>query len=167
LTFDAAVGFVLSHEGGYSNDAHDPGGETRYGISKRAYPDEDIAGLTVERARAIYRADYWDRCKCDALPGPVALLVFDSAVNQGATTAIQMLQRAVGVVADGIIGPVTLAAVSAQNGRELVVHVAAERGYRYGRTGTFQRFGRGWMRRLMGCLAEALSADDQQVRENT
>jgi len=44
MSFERAVTHVLLHEGGYSNDPNDPGGETQYGISKRAYPNEDIKG---------------------------------------------------------------------------------------------------------------------------
>jgi lysozyme family protein len=53
-SFDAAISFVLSHEGGYSFDENDPGGETRWGISKRSHPNEDIKNLTVDRAKEIY-----------------------------------------------------------------------------------------------------------------
>ncbi|MBI5843910.1 MAG: hypothetical protein HZB23_04475 [Deltaproteobacteria bacterium] len=48
----------MAHEGGYVNDPADPGGETRFGISRRAYPNEDIKALTRERAAEIYYRDY-------------------------------------------------------------------------------------------------------------
>jgi hypothetical protein len=48
--FDEAVKMVLKHEGGYVNHPSDPGGETNFGISKRAYPEVDIANLTEEEA---------------------------------------------------------------------------------------------------------------------
>lgn len=75
--------FLLKWEGGYSNDPSDPGGETKYGISKRAHPDEDIKNLTPERAMAIYASDYWDKAGCDSIPFPLNVVVFDSAVNCG------------------------------------------------------------------------------------
>ena len=53
MTFDEAFDTLIGHEGGYSNDPRDPGGETRYGISKRAYPDVNIATLTLEQAKFI------------------------------------------------------------------------------------------------------------------
>jgi hypothetical protein len=59
--FERAVAFVLRHEGGYVNDPRDPGGETKYGISKRAYPRLDIKGLTEADAKEIYRRDYWEK----------------------------------------------------------------------------------------------------------
>lgn len=65
--FEKAVAFVLRHEGGYTNDNRDPGGETKFGISKRAYPSLDIKNLTEEQAKVIYRRDYWDRAGCGDL----------------------------------------------------------------------------------------------------
>lgn len=75
--------FLLKWEGGYVNDPKDPGGETKYGISKKAYPDEDIKNLSPERALQIYASDYWDKAGCDAVPYPLNVVVFDSAVNCG------------------------------------------------------------------------------------
>ena len=98
ISFARAVAFVLAQEGGYSNDPNDPGGETRYGISKRRYPAEDIRNLTVERARELYRRDYWDKNRCGELPAHMALCVFDAAVNGGAP--VRWLQMAVGASID-------------------------------------------------------------------
>jgi hypothetical protein len=81
--FDKALAFVLRWEGGYSNDPHDPGGETKFGISKRSYPDVNIKDLTRESAAAIYRRDYWDVMHCDTRGPSMGLAVFDSAVNCG------------------------------------------------------------------------------------
>ncbi len=106
--FDQAWLLVLAFEGGYSNDPSDAGGETRYGISKRAHPTEDVKGMTPERAKEIFRRDYWEPMHCDELPGPLALAVVDAAFNQGARPATEMLQDALGVKRDGILGPMTL-----------------------------------------------------------
>jgi len=73
--FDKAFEILIGHEGGYVNDVNDRGGETRYGISKRAYPHIDIANLTLAQAKEIYRTDYWDKVKCSSLPPDLALLV--------------------------------------------------------------------------------------------
>ena len=59
--FAKAIAFTLQREGGHVNDPDDPGGETNFGLSKRAYPYLDIAGLTLDQATHIYRRDYWDR----------------------------------------------------------------------------------------------------------
>src|SRR5581483_11873606 len=103
--FQAAVDFVLAAEGGIVDDPSDPGGLTRFGISQRAYPNLDIRRLTLADAKALYRKDYWDACSCDKLPPGIAFVVFDAAVNQGVSASIRMLQRAVSVKEDGVIGP--------------------------------------------------------------
>lgn len=81
--FAAAVGIVIGIEAGYVNDPKDPGGETKYGISKRRYPNEDIKNLTIERAQFLYRRDYWSSNGCESMTWEQALLVFDAAVNGG------------------------------------------------------------------------------------
>ena len=83
MSFETVVHMVLEHEGGYVNHPSDPGGETKYGISKRAYPDVDIAELTKDDAANLYKRDYWDRIKGDELPVGVACVVMDYAVNSG------------------------------------------------------------------------------------
>lgn len=81
--FDRAIAFVLKAEGGYVNDPKDPGGETKFGISKRAYPMLDIKTLKEEDAKLIYFNDYWLKVGCDKMEWPMSLVVFDCAVNQG------------------------------------------------------------------------------------
>lgn len=88
--FDNAVTFVLAREGGYSNDPDDPGGETKFGISKRSYPNEDIPALTHERATEIYYTDYWHPI-ASVLPAPANIVAFDAAVNQGKKFAAEMI----------------------------------------------------------------------------
>jgi len=82
--FKKALQFALKHEGGYSNDPGDPGGETKYGICKRDFPDLNIKSLTVEQAGEIYRKRYWDAADCDSLLYPLDVITFDAAVNCGA-----------------------------------------------------------------------------------
>lgn len=108
----AAIAAVLREEGGYVNDPHDPGGETDFGISKRAYPDIDIKALTVAEAEAIYHRDYWAKIDGDALPAGLDLAVLDFAVNSGVARAVEMLQSLLLVTRDGVIGPKTLAAIN-------------------------------------------------------
>jgi len=116
MNFDDAFTKLVnpSHEGGYVNNPADPGGETKYGISKRSYPEEDIPNLTLDRAKQLYARDFWCPAGCDALPDMLKFEMFDLAVNTSArgkpTTAIKMLQNAVGSVPDGILGPKTLQA---------------------------------------------------------
>ncbi len=81
--FKSALEFSLRWEGVYSNDTSDPGGETKYGISKRSYPDLDIVNLTLDDASKIYKRDYWDKMECDKYEAGLAIVLFDSAVNCG------------------------------------------------------------------------------------
>jgi Glycosyl hydrolase 108 len=81
--FMKSLKFVLKWEGGYVNDPQDPGGETKWGISKRSYPHVDISALTPDQAARIYFEDYWLESGCDKLDSPFNTVVFDTAVNCG------------------------------------------------------------------------------------
>tara|TARA_B100001079_G_C16290903_1_gene460932 strand:+ start:237 stop:908 length:672 start_codon:yes stop_codon:yes gene_type:complete len=111
--FDDIIEVVLEHEGGYVNDPKDPGGETKYGVSKRAYPDVDIKGLTIEGAKEIYKRDYWDKNKVDTVPSKLKHIYFDMAVNMGKGRAVRILQEAANgknknkIDVDGGLGPAT------------------------------------------------------------
>lgn len=124
--FEKAFEIIVGLEGGYVNDPNDPGKETKFGISKRSYPDLDIKNLTLDRAREIYLQDYWKKAGCDALPFQYGCLVFDCAVNQGVSVAKDLWAKAKGEPA----------------------YFMAERALRYARTRNYKRYGRGWMRRL-------------------
>ena len=89
--FERAIQFVLKWEGGYTNDPNDPGGETKFGISKRSYPELDISKLTLKQAKEIYYQNYWLKAGCDELPFPFNIVVFDTAVNMGRRKAIEFL----------------------------------------------------------------------------
>jgi lysozyme family protein len=110
--FEDAFQKLLLHEGGYVNDPDDPGGETKYGITKRTYPDVDIKSLTTDQARAIYKRDYWDRVSGDVIGSTRAAAVFDFAVNAGVGTSIRLAQTVAGTAADGVMGPKSIAAIS-------------------------------------------------------
>jgi hypothetical protein len=98
--FEAAMNFVLRWEGGYVNDPYDPGGETKYGISKRQYPHLDIKNLTLDQAKEIYRRDYWAPSGCDKLPPQAAVALFDTAVNIGVRRALSLWSQSGGRVED-------------------------------------------------------------------
>ena len=130
--FGEAIEFVLEQEGGYTLDPHDPGGETNFGNSKKSYPSLDIKNHSRSDAVEIYRRDFWKPCRCDDLPKHFAFIVFDTAVNQGPRVSIRILQIALGVSVDGIIGPKTLAA--AASAKPKVIRLAlAERLAAYSR----------------------------------
>jgi lysozyme family protein len=166
--FDRAFAETIGHEGGFQDSPLDRGnwtggrrGEgdlrgTKYGISAMSYPDLDIAGLTLADAKAIYQRDYWDRVSGDDLPDGVALFVFDYAVNSGVARAAMALQRIVGVADDGVIGPITLAAVNRWPARNLIGALYSERGRFYRDLSTFPVFGKGWTKRNRAVQQAAL-----------
>lgn len=148
MNFTEAVQLIFKLEGGYVNDPHDRGGETKWGISKRRFPDVDIKNLTKAGAADIYLRHYWSPTRCDELPENMRLPVFDCAVNQGVKTAVEILQELVGVAQDGQMGPVTLAAVRSYRG-DLRHHYHAKRTAAYVSYSQFDRYGRGWLHRLV------------------
>jgi lysozyme family protein len=154
--FEACLGLVLEAEGGFVEAPGDPGGATKFGITAAtlsAWRDRPCAGpevraLTRVEAAAIYRARYWDVLRCGALTPGLDLMVFDCAVNSGPKRSALILQQALEVVADGVIGPVTLGAAARCNKRDTIDALAASRLAICRRLPTFAAFGRGWERRI-------------------
>ena len=124
--FDSAVAVVLAHEGGYTNNPADPGGETNYGITSY---DLDCAGksldlpaevkdITIDDAKRYYKSQWWDKYNFNAInPLPIATKIFDMAVDMGAHEAFTLVQRALAhtgepVKVDGILGLKTIAAIN-------------------------------------------------------
>lgn len=156
--FSRCLEHILAEEGGYVFDPKDPGGETKYGISKRAHPSVNIKALTPDQAGAIYKTDYWNPVQGDALPAGVALIVFDMAVNQGVKAASLTLQAAVGAKVDGSIGIKTLQSVKSRDPKALVQAIANLRVERYLNmdNGTEERFEKGWIKRLIRTVILAI-----------
>ena len=155
MTFDEAFVKLIDHEGGYVDHPNDPGGRTKYGISQRTYPGEDIRNLTLERAKDLYRRDFWWAAGCDAVPDAVKFDLFDMAVNSGVKTAIRTLQRAVGTEPDGVLGPVTLQAIQSMHAARLVARFNGHRLQFMSSLSTWPAFGRGWANRIAKNLIEA------------
>jgi len=114
---------VLGHEGGFVDHKRDKGGRTNYGVTQKTYDDfcrrenralGDVRDITMSEVEAIYY-QYWRAAQCDTLPEPLDYFVFDCAINSGAVRAIKLLQRALGIRADGQFGPQT------QHALELVI----------------------------------------------
>lgn len=146
MDFDQAFDRLIGHEGGYVADLRDPGGETKFGISKRSYPNEDIANLTIERAKEIYKRDFWDALV--GAPEAVKFQVFDFAVNSGIQTAIRKLQSAVGAADDGHWGPVSASKMAAMEMNDVLLRFLALRLEFMSSLKAFDSFGRGWTRRI-------------------
>lgn len=146
--FNECVEIIFELEG-YDETVVDSGGLTKWGISQRAFPDENIQALTKERAKQLYYKHYWVPAYCDYYLAPLDLCVFDAAVNQGQGTAVRMLQKAVGgLTIDGRVGPKTIARIQAQPVKELAAKFMARRALRYAETRHFDRYGYGWFARL-------------------
>lgn len=96
--FYNALTFTIAREGGYVNDPDDPGGETKWGISKTFHPDEDIKNLSPERAAEIYYNEYWVPSGASELPAPLCTVVFDSAVLCGVSRAREWLDESQGEI---------------------------------------------------------------------
>ncbi len=134
---EQAIKFVLANEGGFVDNAKDPGGATNYGLSLRflrEIPSErlkqygiftlleflskaDIEELRPEQAELIYQCEFWNKAPYKKIESqPIADYVFDMVVNHGENQAIKLLQRSLWarrhmkdcVVDDGILGSYTL-----------------------------------------------------------
>lgn len=163
--FPAELADELVFEGGFVSDPKDPGGITDFGITLgtlshwlgRPATVAELTGLSDADKAAIYRALFWNVIQGDQLPSGVDLVVFDMAVNGGPGRAVRLLQTAVAVAADGVMGPVTMATVQRAPGVTLIgVYTAARQAY-YRSLPTFAHFGAGWLARVAKCEAEALA----------
>ncbi len=170
--FEQAFAILIGHEGGYDTTRADPGNwtggsvgagqlrGTKFGISAASYPAIDIAALELSDAQAIYRRDFWDPMHADDLPAPLALLVFDAAVNNGKSHASIWLQVAAGAAPDGQIGPATLQklneAASSKGGAAICSEFMAQRLTFMAALPTWRVFGLGWSRRLCALPYQSL-----------
>jgi lysozyme family protein len=153
--FDRCLAEVLRQEGGYVEDPRDPGGATKFGVTRavlsealgRAASAEDVAALNQAEAGRIYQSRYWAPARCGGLPDGLDLVIFDSAVNMGPGTAARLLQAALGVEVDGAVGPRTLAAAAGRPTSDTIRAVSDLRRERYRALAGFAAFGVGWLRR--------------------
>ena len=168
-TYDDALARLLVHEGGYSDHPADPGGPTNFGITlcdyrkyvKRDATAADVEAMNVEEAKRIYRAKYWNAQRCDELPAGIDYAVFDYGVNSGIGRSMKVLQRVVGVTADGVPGPQTMRAVGASDPKAVIVAICDERLRFLKSLRTWPVFGKGWSRRVADVRAVSLAmADD-------
>ena len=170
-TFAQCFALLIGEEGGLTTNPADAGNWTggkvgagrclgsKYGLSAASFPNLDIPNLTLAQAQAIYLSLYWTKIAGDSLPPPLALLVFDAAVNNGVSRAVQWLQQAAGCAADGVLGTATLAAVAAAAKRDadgLLVEYQTRRLMFMIALPTWKTFGLGWARRLCGLPFKSL-----------
>lgn len=171
--FDICLSEVLRHEGGYVDHPVDPGGATNMGITRKTLarwrnvspwwdlPKSEVQKLSRTEAGRIYKAGYWNRCRADDMPAGIDLAPFDYAVNSGPDRAIRALQAVLGVVVDGLVGPLTIGAAARDNGSRVVNALCDRRlGFLKGLS-TFSTFGRGWTSRVASIRAAALAVTSE------
>ena len=166
--FDMAVDRVFDHEAGYVDHPRDPGGATNMGITRRTLaqwrgiavrdlPKSEVMNLSRDEARSIYKAKYWDSVRGDDLPAGLALAVFDFAVNSGPSRAVRFLQAIVGTKRDGIIGGMTLKAVSRMDESVIINQLQDNRLAFMKSLAHWDTFKNGWTRRVREVRSDALS----------
>ncbi len=154
--FKSSLALVLKSEGNFSNHPSDPGGMTMLGVTKLNWEtwvkhpvtEAEMRALTPALVEPMYKAKYWDACKCDDLPRGIDYAVFDAAVNMGPGRAARLLQAALGVTADGVIGRATIAAATAADPAELLETFSLGKEAFYQSLPTFGTFGKGWLNRV-------------------
>ena len=168
--FSVAFKQVVGIEGKYSNDERDPGNwtggkvgagklnGTMYGISAAAYPNEDIAALSLSKAQALYLKDYWDKLRCDTLPDQVAIALFAMGVNLGVDGAAKAFQRSLKVQPDGVIGQLTVGIATSLPPLEVLQEFLTECAWGYTQMTNFPHEGKGWLSRVVQVALNAVVA---------
>lgn len=179
--FNTSLDFIFKHEGGFVHNPKDPGGATNLGVTQATLSHwrsslvtaDEVKLLTKAEATSIYHALYWNVCRCPEHPPGLDLVLFDCAVNCGASRSAAFLQSLLGVKPDGVIGPITLDALehflftdtdalgsSLNRWRALVEDLIQKRANYYATLPTYAEFGKGWMNRLhdLETVAHTLTA---------
>jgi lysozyme family protein len=107
-----------------------------------------MKALKKEDVKPLYKKDYWDAVRGDDLPAGVDYAVFDFAINAGPTAARKMIQKALGVTADGSIGPATMKAIQEAEGKDLLDKFSHSKEAFYKSLPTFSTYGKGWLKRV-------------------
>lgn len=150
--FSEAFEDLILHEGGYVNHPDDPGGETKFGISKRRYPSLNIADLTLYQARNIYRKDYWLRYRINQVADlkiaskMLSLLVTMPPQNWGLICQSALRATGTTVVLDGVVGSKTIQAINTTDPDLLLVALRSEAAGYY-RSLQNHAFTKGWLSR--------------------
>jgi lysozyme family protein len=163
-TFEIALQFVLEHEGGKADHPYDRGGLTYRGIARNAWPKwegwqyiDKGTEPPLEMVRKFYYENFWLPLKCDSLPAPIAIFLFDSAVGSGHVLPTKWLQRAVGAKDDGAVGDETIRKAQQANPKIVVDSMHSSRVLLYDtiiRNDSRQAvFRDGWLKRTMNLLS--------------
>lgn len=183
-TYDEALRRLLLHEGGYTNHPSDPGGPTNFGITiydyrKYVKPNAiaaDVKAMTLDEAKTIYRAKYWDAQRCDDLPAGVDYAIFDYGVNSGIGRSGKVLRRCLNLADNtSVVSDAVIAAANVANAKVLAAAICDERLRFLQSLRTWDVFGKGWGRRvaevrevamaMAGVVARPVTAPPPEVAE--
>jgi len=150
---------VLKSEGLWSDNPKDLGGATMKGITLDTYrrwkrnpyiTKEQLKAISDSEVYDLYKQLYWNKVLGDDLPLGIDYAVFDASVNLGVGRASKLIQEAVGVVADGVLGQKSLYAIQTANPKELIEKFSnAKKVYYESRPKEqFEEFGKGWLNRV-------------------
>lgn len=150
----------------YSDTGHDRGRGTMDGITQQSYdrwriarsePTRWVRNIEPQEVWTIYHEDYW-LPHCPALPNGLDLCLFDTNVNNGVHAGTVLLQRALGITADGIFGLETEGAVAAIKDRPAIImnFYRVRRAY-YVSLEDVRYFGKDWLRRDLDIETLALA----------
>ena len=177
MRFEDCLARILKHEGGYSNDPLDSGGRTNLGVTQRVWEEfvghpvteADMKALTPEKIAPMYKLKYWNPSYCEVLPKGLDYVVFDFAVNAGTGRSVKTLQQAIGCVADGVIGPKTMAVINDANPKDLIAKFSDARADFYqgivARKPDQARFIKGWLNRVEESRKLALEEHDHSDKQ--
>jgi lysozyme family protein len=177
MRFEDCLARILKHEGGYVNDPLDSGGRTNLGVTQRVWEEfvghpvteADMKALTPEKIAPMYKLKYWNPSYCGVLPKGLDYVVFDFAVNAGTGRSVKTLQQAIGCVADGVIGPKTMAAINDANPKDLITKFSDARADFYQGIVTRKpdqaRFIKGWLNRVEESRKLALEEHDHNDKQ--
>ena len=175
--FEECLARVLKHEGGYVNDPLDSGGRTNLGVTQRVWEEfvghpvseADMRALTPQKVAPMYKIKYWNPSYCAVLPKGLDYVVFDFAVNAGTGRSVKTLQSAIGCVADGVIGPKTMAAINGANPKDLIAKFSDARADFYQGIVTRKpdqaRFIKGWLNRVEDARKLALEEHNHNDKQ--
>lgn len=166
--YETALKRVLAHEGGYTNDAADPGGPTNWGITiydarmywKRDADADDVKAMPKDVAKRIYKSKYWDAMRCDDLPSGVDYAVFDFGVNSGVSRSLKYLEAVVGVIQDGKPDDVLIRTVANGPQQKIITDLCDKRLAFLKGLKNWSVYGNGWGRRVREVKGAALQMAD-------
>jgi lysozyme family protein len=164
--YSKALEFVLKSEGLWSDNIKDPGGATMKGITLQVYRDwkknpditkEQLKNISDQEVHDLYQQLYWNKIYADSLPTGIDYALFDASVNMGVLRSTKLIQEAIGVNADGVMGPKSLSAIQACNPKDLLEKFSAVKEDFYKALKLFPVFGKGWLNRVAEVKKNAIS----------